>query len=60
RNGNTIAFLLRDKTVKEINVEVGEILADNVEVLRGLAPGDKVILNPSENLQTGSSVKIRE
>jgi RND family efflux transporter MFP subunit len=60
RNGNTVAFLLREKSVKEVNVEVGAILGSNVEVLRGLAPGDKVILRPSENLQNGSSVKIRE
>ncbi len=60
RNGNTVAFLLREKSVKEVNVEVGAILGTNVEVIRGLAPGDKVILSPSENLQDGSSVKIRE
>ncbi|TAK60789.1 MAG: efflux RND transporter periplasmic adaptor subunit, partial [Bacteroidetes bacterium] len=60
RGGNTIAFLYRDETVKEVNVELGEILGNNVEVLRGLTPGDKVVASPSTALQSGAKVKIKE
>ena len=58
--GNTIAFLLVNETVKEVNVQVGDKLGTNVEVLRGLSPGDKVVANPSETLRSGATVKIKE
>ncbi len=60
RNGQTVAYLFMNETVKEVNVECGEILGSNVEILRGLAPGDKVVVSPSSTLQSGSAVKLKE
>ncbi len=60
KDGKTVAYLFVNETVKEVNVECGEILGSNVEILRGLAPGDKVVANPSQTLKNGASVKLKE
>ena len=60
RNGKTLAFVVRDQTLEEINVELGVSMDRMVEVKAGLSAGDKVVLHPLESLQTGSKVKVKE
>jgi multidrug efflux pump subunit AcrA (membrane-fusion protein) len=35
-------------------------MGDMVEVLQGVKVGDRVVLNPSDRLKSGSKIKIEE
>ncbi|MBI4549138.1 MAG: efflux RND transporter periplasmic adaptor subunit [Ignavibacteriae bacterium] len=60
RNGEKVAFILRDNTVLEVSVETGKAMGQLVEIQKGLSVGDKVVLNPSDKLQSGTKVKLKE
>lgn len=59
---NAIAFVLQnDNTVKETTVETGEILSGKkVEVIRGLQPGDRIVLKGAAYLKDGDRVTITD
>jgi RND family efflux transporter MFP subunit len=59
-NGRKTVFVVRDDKAVETAVTLGEKLGDSVEVLTGLTPGEKVVLNPPKKLKTGSKVKRKE
>ena len=58
RDGKKVAFLLRDETVKEIPIVVGELMGSSIEVKQGLSVGDKVVVHPSEKLSSGSKIAL--
>jgi RND family efflux transporter MFP subunit len=62
RNNHKIVFLVDDKNnkAKEVKVITGDILGDYVEIKEGLEVGNKVILNPSQNLKDGAKINISE
>ncbi len=59
RNGRAVVFLLKDGAVSEVPVDLGQSLGKNVEVVHGLSANDKAVLRPSDNLKSGSSVRIK-
>ncbi len=59
RNGQKVAFVLRDDTVAETPVELGQTLGALREVLRGVSVGERVVVNPPANLTTGMKVKLK-
>jgi len=56
RDGKKVAFLLRNETVVETPVVVGEMMGSSIEIRQGLSVGDKVVLHPSEKLSSGSKI----
>ncbi|SFW29598.1 efflux RND transporter periplasmic adaptor subunit [Nitrosovibrio sp. Nv17] len=58
RNGRQVAFVVKDDAAIETPVETGARIGDMVEVLRGPAAGDKVVLHPDGGLGHGDSVKV--
>lgn len=60
RDGKKIAFLLRDDIITSASVEFGDRFGRMIEVIKGLAPGDRVVLKPAQDLQSGSKVKVKE
>lgn len=60
RNSGTVAYVIRADKAAEVPVTVGQELGDVVEVLDGLEPGQKVVLNPPKKLKNGSKVKQKE
>ena len=40
------------------DVEIGRNLGTTVEITSGLKPADRVVLNPSDSLETGMRVRI--
>jgi len=60
RNGRLLAFRIEGDRVREVPVKSGESFGDLVEVLDGLKPGDRVVLNPAARLRDGSRIQIRE
>ncbi|MFQ5710068.1 MAG: efflux RND transporter periplasmic adaptor subunit [bacterium] len=55
-----VVFVLHGDTVTETSVTVGEEVAGQVEVLQGVAVGDRVVLRPAQDLHTGSKVVLEK
>jgi RND family efflux transporter MFP subunit len=55
RDGKSVAFVVADDKVHATAVTAGRKVGELVEV-KGLKPGDKVVLKPSEKLQDGQAV----
>lgn len=47
-------------TVQLKRIKIGRDLGTNVEVVSGLDPHDRIILNPSDSLQNGDKVRVIE
>ncbi len=41
-------------------IKTGKRIKDYVEIVEGLAPGEKVVVNPGKNLKDGQKVKVAE
>ena len=57
RNGKQSVFVVRDDKAVETPVTTGGNIGDGIEVLDGLTPGEKVVVNPPKKLKSGSAVK---
>lgn len=59
RENRIVVLLVRDGSVSETPVTVGEVIGDRIAVREGIAPGDQLVLRPDPSLATGSKVKPR-
>ncbi|KAA0249441.1 MAG: efflux RND transporter periplasmic adaptor subunit [Candidatus Jettenia sp. AMX1] len=59
-NSSKFAFLIKDNHVTKVPLTTGTQIGDMVEVLDGVKPGDKVVINPPRTLKDGSRIKIEE
>jgi RND family efflux transporter MFP subunit len=50
--------VVRDKKAQLVPITIGRDFGSTLEVTSGLSKGDKVILNPSDSLTSGTSVRI--
>ena len=55
-----VVFAVRDGRVERRAVAAGGTVGDGVEVLSGLRPGDRIVVDPPEELADGDPVRIRE
>ncbi len=60
RNGMDVVFLVRGGSVTETPVSTGRAFGGQIEILSGVSNGDKVVLNPSEDLKSGMMINIEE
>lgn len=60
RNGKQVVFQVKGEKVNEVTVMTGEKIGDVIEVLSGVKAGDKVVVNPSKKLKSGSRISIKE
>jgi multidrug efflux pump subunit AcrA (membrane-fusion protein) len=58
--GSQVAVVQSDGKVELRNVKLGYDFGQTVEILDGVSPTDQVILNPSDSLMSGVSVRITE
>ena len=58
-NGSTVVFLVKGDVVERRAVRVGGADGDRVEVIAGLAPGDRVVINPPAELKDGAKVVVK-
>jgi multidrug efflux pump subunit AcrA (membrane-fusion protein) len=55
-----VGLVKADGTVELRNVTLGRDLGPMVEVLGGVTVGDRVILNPSDSLVSGATVRLAD
>lgn len=60
QNNDTFVFLIEDNRVTKTPFLTGTQTGDMVEVLEGIRPGDKVVINPPKRLKSGSRIKMKE
>lgn len=60
RDGRKVAFILRNDAVSAAPVSLGPTFGRLAEVNEGLSQGDRVVLKPPPDLQSGNKVKVRE
>jgi len=58
-NGSTVVFLVKGDVVERRAVRVGGADGDRVEVIAGLAPGDRVVISPPAELKDGAKVVVK-
>jgi len=58
--GPQVGVVLTDGTVQLRSVKLGRDFGKTIEILAGVSPTDRVILNPSDALADGVSVRIAE
>lgn len=59
-NGPQVAVVMPDSKIHFEPVDVGRDYGADVEVLGGLNENDRVVVNPSDSVQEGASVKVAQ
>ncbi|HHT9116984.1 MAG TPA: efflux RND transporter periplasmic adaptor subunit [Candidatus Wunengus californicus] len=60
-NNNTrFVFLINENRVYKTPLTTGSRIGDLIEVLDGVKSGDKVVVNPPNNLRDGMRIKVKE
>jgi RND family efflux transporter MFP subunit len=57
--GTTVGIVNQNDTVELKEIKVGRDLGTQLEITQGLTPDDRVIVNPSDSLESGQRVKVR-
>jgi RND family efflux transporter MFP subunit len=60
REGRPVVFVVEDGRVRERSVETGESFGDMVEVVSGVAAGERVASTQTERLKDGRKVEVTE
>lgn len=60
RQGANIVYVVADGTASPRTVLLGEAVGSRLEVVKGLAAGDKVVVRGNERLQPGAKVRIEK
>jgi RND family efflux transporter MFP subunit len=58
--GPQVGVVREDQTVELRTLKLGRDFGQTLEVLSGLVPADRVILNPSDSLVAGTTVRLAE
>ncbi len=59
KDGREVVYAVRDNRVVEVAIETGGKLGDMVEVVKGIQPGEKVVVKPLEKMRDGARVSLR-
>jgi|GEM_PF-810222 len=59
REGKKVVFMIKGRRVKQAEVEVGEKDVEKVEIISGLAVGDKVAVSNLDKLKNNSKIKAK-
>ncbi|KPN17425.1 acriflavin resistance protein [Xanthomonas sp. Mitacek01] len=60
RHGAQVVFVVDGDVVRQRAVEVGERVGGNVEIARGVTPGDELVVGAPDALADGSRVQVKE
>jgi RND family efflux transporter MFP subunit len=59
-DGKAAAFVVKGDVLEEVALQLGERFGDNVEIRSGLSPNDIVVLKPTDRLESGVKVRVKE
>jgi len=57
RDGRRVVFVVRENRLSEVAVRVGRNFPGRIEILDGIAAGEKVVLHPGSAIKSGMTVK---
>lgn len=57
-SNNKVFVVQPDNTVKLVSVVSGKIFGDKIEIISGIAKGDKVVTSGQINLSNGTKVTV--
>lgn len=60
RNDQWAVFIVKDGVADLRQIEIGERNTLHAQVLKGLEPGDKVIIHPGDQIKPGAKVEARD
>ncbi len=60
RDGEQVAFVVNDGKVARRVVAIGRSLGDDREVTQGLSGGERVVLDPPDNLADGARIRVAD
>jgi RND family efflux transporter MFP subunit len=60
RDGETVAFVVKNNRVLKTPVHLGRKLDTMVEILNGVEVGDQVVIAPSDKIKNGAKVKVTQ
>jgi len=58
--GKQIVYLVRDEKLERRAVSLGAERGNDIEILAGLAPGDKLVVSSAEKLHEGQTVEVKQ
>ena len=58
RGSRKIVYVIREHKVSEVGIETAGRIGDMIEVVKGVVPGDRVVLRPSGKLRDGAAVSL--
>lgn len=59
KGGERILFVEEDGVARSRSIEIGVIQRDRVQIVKGLSPGDRVIVTGQNNVEDGIAVEVR-
>jgi RND family efflux transporter MFP subunit len=60
RGGSMAVFTIRDNHIIEVPVRIGPEVEGRIEILSGLEGGERLVINPSAEMESGTKVRIGE
>ncbi len=58
RNGRSVVYVIRDNRVSAVEIQTAGRIGEMIEVVKGVAPGDRIVLKPSGKLRDGAAVSL--
>ena len=58
RSGRSIVYVIKDNRVSAVEVQTAGRIGEMIEVVKGVAPGDRIVLKPSGKLRDGAAVSL--
>ncbi|RPH33419.1 hypothetical protein EHM92_08230 [bacterium] len=59
RSGSAVVLAIRDGKATETPVRTGRAIGNRTEILQGVSQGDQLVLKPTPEIVTGTSIKPR-
>jgi RND family efflux transporter MFP subunit len=60
RRDEKVVFVLKENMVHEVPVITGDVIGRLIEIRKGLSSGERIVLKPSDKLQSGSTVIVKQ
>jgi len=58
RNGRSVVYVIRDNRVSAVEIQTAGRIGEMIEVVKGVAPGDRIVLKPTDKLRDGGPVSL--